>query len=96
MKVSLSFPDIPALDTRFAIDGQDYVLVGSEPYTRGYDGAASALLIWQANCADCGAPFQIKTPLGFTTGQSRRCVEHRSAGKPVNPKAANFYRMRRK
>jgi hypothetical protein len=42
-------------------DGRRFVCIGAQPYTRK-DGSETALLVWQAQCVECGAPFTIKTP----------------------------------
>jgi len=82
MKVSIKFPSEPPMGTRFAIQTQDYVLYDTETYERK-DGSTTPLLIWQSHCATCGNEFFISTPLGFTTGQPRRCEAHREPGKKV-------------
>lgn len=82
MKTSIKFPSVPPMDTRFAIQTQEYILYDTEPYTRA-DGTSATLLVWQSHCASCGEEFFISTPLGFTTGQSRRCEKHREPGKRV-------------
>lgn len=82
MKISILFPSPPEIGTRFALGGQEYIFSGHEPYQRS-DGTDSSLLIWDTFCADCSEPFAIRTPLGFTTGQARRCKEHRRPGKAV-------------
>jgi len=87
MKTSIKFPSEPPMGTRFAIQEQEYVLYDSEPYTRA-DGSSTILLVWQSHCASCGDEFFISTPLGFTTGQSRRCEKHREPGKKVRKVAA--------
>ena len=78
-KQPLCFNTPPGLGARFALEGQSYVLVKTQPHTR-CDGKSSVILTWRSQCLSCGADFE------FTTGLSllyvnRRCPAHHAPGR---------------
>lgn len=67
--------------------GQIYHEVDRHPYVRKRDGAETELVVWQSNCAECGAPFEFSTPAVFPAYVNRRCHKHRKRGVPVKRSA---------
>lgn len=82
MEEPLNFDPIPDLGTIVFRYGQRYMLDEVEPYVRK-DGEASTLLRWRSTCADCGAPFDFRTPIK-SKGFNRRCALHRNPGARVS------------
>lgn len=66
---------------KMSIDGQIFELIGRHPFAR-LDGTIGEILNWRAPCAVCGKPFVTSSPSSGST-PTRRCREHRSAGKAV-------------
>lgn len=64
-----------------AICGQDYRFVRRISHTRR-DGVPTTLMVWQAQCAECGKPFETKSP-GNKCPDARRCHEHAKPGVKV-------------
>lgn len=59
--------------------GRTFRQVGTEPYTR-LDGSETQLIVWQAPCVACGAPFTVRTPVAYDTTQAfgrARCDVHK-------------------
>lgn len=79
-----SFDAEPAIGTVLHLDDQAYEMIGTKPHER-QDGTSTELLIWQTECATCGSNFEVMSGLR-SSGLSRRCAEHRRAGKPVKGK----------
>lgn len=54
--------------------------VGSKPYTRK-DGTEITLAVWRGTCMVCGGPFELATPEGATSKETRfgvvACPQHR-------------------
>lgn len=64
-------------------DGQEFVCVAIEPYVR-QDGTETELAVWQAGCARCGQPFQIRVPRASPKFvPNRRCPKHHRPGSRV-------------
>ena len=63
-------------------NGQPYQLIRAEPYRR-VDGKEIALAVWTSNCADCGAPFEVRRPLDRAP-ENRRCNLHKRPGYKVS------------
>lgn len=59
--------------------GQLYCRVGTRQRER-HDGRMMEMIIWRANCAQCGAVFKCSTPSGGKFNPSRRCKAHRMPG----------------
>ena len=79
--MKIEFGDLPPIGVSVAINGQRYDLASIEDYVR-VDGQPSNVLVWQADCAECGAPFLSKS--GSRAFPSiRRCDEHRLPGRKV-------------
>lgn len=75
------------IGTEILLDGQPYRLTRIKPHTR-VDGSQSKLLVWRAPCWECGAPFDVTTPItGFSKTPSRRCPRHRRPGIKVRGRA---------
>lgn len=70
------------IGARLSIDGQPYELVRIHEFKRKHDGSMGTLYDWKAPCADCGKEF-ITTSSPSGAMMTRRCREHRSAGKAV-------------
>lgn len=68
------------IGARLAIDGQPYELIRIHEFKRKHDGSTGTLYDWKAPCADCGKEF-ITTSSPSGAMMTRRCREHRSAGK---------------
>ncbi len=66
--------------------GQVYHEVDRVPYVRK-DGCVTEIVIWRSACAECGAPFEVRTPARFPDYMNRRCKVHRKSGVPVNRRA---------
>lgn len=81
----IDFSSDPVIGTIVMLDDQAFTLVGTEAYTRK-DGKETSLLVWQAQCAECGEEFLGKSPL-VTSGLTRRCITHSKAGIPVSGKS---------
>lgn len=61
--------------------GQAFVKINTLPYVK-FDGTVTHLMVWQSNCADCGAEFTFTTPATASEFKStRRCQAHRKPGK---------------
>lgn len=77
-------PDqVAHIGTEIRLDGQPYRVTRTVPHTRA-DGATSHLLVWSAPCWECGAPFEVTTPVtGFSKTPSRRCRLHQRPGLKV-------------
>ncbi len=58
-----------------------YTYVGTEPYTRR-DGTETVLQVWDAKCADCGAPFMTKS-VAKTVAMNKRCQKCKKPGVAV-------------
>ncbi len=77
------FNSAPLEPQRRTYRGQGYDLVGQVPYVRR-DGQLTSLLVWSSCCADCGAPFEFKTPAsGGRFQPNRRCSAHKRPGQRV-------------
>ena len=77
------FNSAPLEPQRRTYRGQGYDLVGQVPYVRR-DGRLTSLLVWSSCCADCGAPFEFKTPAsGGRFQPNRRCSAHERPGQRV-------------
>lgn len=77
MKTFEHWPD----DRTFA--GQNYVCIGVEPHEKR-GGGRTLLARWQSNCADCGEPFEFRTPLKASRFEpNRRCTKHKRPGQRV-------------
>lgn len=68
----------------FSIKGQRYVFMGTQPHTLA-DGSETSLMVWQTECAECGARMDAKSPIGFGP-EARRCKDHANPGVPVKSK----------
>ena len=77
----VNFNISPPLGTVLMVQGQRYVLVGTEPFRRN-DGTSTTLLKWASHCPVCADAFVASTPLK-TRYISRRCPKHHRAGVPV-------------
>jgi hypothetical protein len=73
---------------RMSIDGQIFTLLKRHEFRRR-DETVGEIFAWQAPCADCGRSFITSSSSSGAT-PTRRCREHRSAGKAV---AGNHKRM---
>lgn len=63
--------------------GQQYRCDRIEPYQRK-DGTMTTLAVWVSHCADCGDPFEYKTPRKAHKPKfNRRCQLHKAPLKPV-------------
>jgi hypothetical protein len=80
----ITFETIPDVGTVVILDRQKYKLVGSRPYTRA-DDSRTLLLVWETKCATCKTEFEVLSPR-HAGPSTRRCAEHRKAGKPVKGK----------
>ena len=58
---SINFRILPLPDTVLMFDGQRYVTVGSMLHQKP-DGSEVPLIRWRSRCADCGTPFECRTP----------------------------------
>jgi hypothetical protein len=66
--------------------GQHYELVRRDPYTRR-DGTLSTLAVWRSHCAQCGEPFELRTPANSSKFvPNRRCQAHKRPGVRAKPK----------
>jgi len=81
--MALAFAKVPAVGTEVMWRGQPYTLVEVKPYARK-DGAPSQLLVWEAPCWTCNAPFRLTVALGGAKGVNRRCAAHRRPGSRVS------------
>jgi len=80
------------------VSGREWVLVGEEPYTRR-DGTTTAVLVWRADCAKCGAPFEIRTPRSWQTSKAfgvKHCPAHRMTKEEVRKNFGEVVRRRAK
>lgn len=77
----IDFRILPRPDTELMLDGQRYVVVGSDLHVRK-DGEAIPIILWQSRCAECGALFECRTGLKARS-LNRRCEKHRRPGKAV-------------
>lgn len=78
------FVEAPPIGTILFYKGQPFELTRVEDYTR-QDGSPSNLLVWKADCPECGVEFETKSGR-LVNLSSRRCPEHRQAGKRVRRK----------
>jgi hypothetical protein len=64
-------------------DGQLYELARTEPHTRR-DGTKTELTVWRSRCAQCGEPFEVRTPAKSKKfSPNRRCHKHKRPGARV-------------
>jgi hypothetical protein len=64
-------------------DGQRYELIGDQPYMRR-DGTETTLSVWRSRCAQCGEPFEVRTPTASAKFvPNRRCPKHKRPGARV-------------
>ena len=85
MTTTLTLPGNPEVGLSALVQQQRFECVEIRPYiTRA--GKNSELAIWQAPCADCGAPFELITPRRKAPVRvdRRRCDLHRYPGRRVN------------
>ena len=70
-------------DQTLTYKGQVYYLDRTEPYTR-VDGTQTRLRVWIGHCAQCGEPFECRTPARVTNFKpNRRCQKHKRPGSRV-------------
>ena len=81
----VDFDDMPTLGSVIEFDGLPFHVVGHQDHVRR-DGTASALIIWNMNCVDCGERVEIKTGMK-AKGITKRCAAHRKKGKPATEAA---------
>jgi hypothetical protein len=95
MGIITVFAEEPPIGTRIMLDDQAYELVGSEPYTRKTDGAASRLLTWETTCPveGCLASFRAQSGLSITWLR-RRCDQHANALTLVQGRRGRRVRVR--
>jgi hypothetical protein len=91
---AVNFRVVPLAGKVIRYRDQPYRLVGSEPYQRS-DGELSVILTWQSQCPECGATFTTTSGL-VTRYLTRRCPQHRKAGKPVSGKNKPNYPRRKR
>lgn len=78
-------------------DGRVFTLVREEPYVRK-DGAAAALKVWSAPCAQCGTLFTVKTPAAITSAAQSKsfgaihCDAHKLSAEQVKSRWADAVR----
>jgi hypothetical protein len=82
----VNFDTPPPVGTEIEADGLSFSLLAVEPYVRQRDGVEIAMLVWRGRCADCGEPFEARTPLR-TSAITKRCPQHRAKGKPATEAA---------
>jgi hypothetical protein len=84
MTTTLTLPGRPEIGSKAHVQQQRFECVGLRPH-RTRDGRDVQLAVWQAPCADCGAPFQLVTPVRERTVRvdRRRCDAHRRPGSRV-------------
>ena len=75
----IDFRILPMTDTVLMLDGQRYVVVGSDRHVRT-DGETVPIILWRSRCAECGEPFECRTGLK-AQALNRRCEMHRRPGK---------------
>jgi hypothetical protein len=75
----IDFRLLPRPGTVLMLDGQRYVVVGSDLHIRT-DGETVPIILWQSRCAECGQPFECRTGLK-ARALNRRCEKHRRPGK---------------
>ncbi|MCR9069494.1 MAG: hypothetical protein NXH79_11680 [Rhodobacteraceae bacterium] len=75
----IDFRLLPRPGTVLMLDGQRYIVVGSDLHIRT-DGETVPIILWQSRCAECGQPFECRTGLK-ARALNRRCEEHRRPGK---------------
>lgn len=73
---AVHFPRPPANGTKIFIKGDEFELVGSEPYTRA-DGESSSILTWIGYCQSCGIEFHQTTGKSFSSFK-RNCAPCRT------------------
>lgn len=79
--MKIGFAEIPPIGLAVAINGQRFDLMAVEDYTR-LDGTPTNLLVWNSDCAECGAPFITKSGSKSLPGV-RRCKPHAQPGRKV-------------
>ncbi|WP_420140167.1 hypothetical protein [Sphingomonas sp.] len=89
MKTEIEFDDLGKTVVAVYLDGQRYDYRGTHQHQK-IDGSMTLLVDWETNCPECGTAFVTsstrRTPMAFT----RRCSEHRVAGKNVSKKHPRF------
>lgn len=80
----LNFEKEPAVGTVVWLDEQAFELAGTQDHIRK-DGTATTLLVWQSECADCGAAIKFMSPRKIS-GLKRRCADCAKPGRPVRGK----------
>lgn len=75
----IDFRILPMPDTVLMLDGQRYVVVGSDLHVRT-DGETVPIIRWRSGCAECGEPFACRSGLK-ARALNRRCEKHRRPGK---------------
>lgn len=76
---SFDFDAVPFIGQRVVHRGQLHELVRVEPHLKR-DGEATSLLVWSSLCAQCGEPFEWRSPVR-TEWPTKRCEAHRKPGR---------------
>jgi hypothetical protein len=67
-----------------------YRLIGTRDHV-GKNGPVT-MLVWEGECADCGASFEVLTKLEVGKNVKRRCPLHIHHGLPASPAANDAQR----
>lgn len=77
MKREVRFASPLAVGFAVELNGQRFEVVSIEPHER-VSGEPTQLIVWLADCLDCGEAFTFRLGRTMFPGERLRCEEHRS------------------